>query len=90
MRRNCQRKLLTSCVPCDKVSQILPGTASVDFGVEEARRASDAQSQQLLSSKERRGERWNSAAGRLAGRHCVQKALNLSNPCTKIIAECNC
>lgn len=30
MRRNCQRKLLTSCVPCDKVSQTLTGTVSVD------------------------------------------------------------
>lgn len=30
MRRNCQRKLLTSCVPCDKVSQALTGTMSVD------------------------------------------------------------
>lgn len=30
MRRNCQRKLLTSCVPCDKVSQTLTGTMSVD------------------------------------------------------------
>lgn len=33
MRRNCQRKLLTSCVPCDKVSQTLTGTASVDFAL---------------------------------------------------------
>lgn len=38
MRRNCQRKLLTSCVPCDKVSQILTGAVSVEFRVEEARR----------------------------------------------------
>lgn len=38
MRRNCQRKLLTSCVPCDKVSQILTGAVSVEFRVEEVRR----------------------------------------------------
>lgn len=35
MRRNCQRKLLTSCVPCDKVSQTLTGTMSVDSHREE-------------------------------------------------------
>lgn len=29
MRRNCQRKLLTSCVPCDKVGHTLPGIAPV-------------------------------------------------------------
>lgn len=36
MRRNCQRKLLTSCVPCDKVSQTLTGTMSVDSRGREA------------------------------------------------------
>lgn len=58
MRRNCQRKLLTSCVPCDKVSQILPGTASVDFGVEEARRASERTHKRRAKSttSEQRGE----------------------------------
>lgn len=39
MRRNCQRKLLTSCVPCDKVSQILSGTLSVDSRIEQTKRA---------------------------------------------------
>ncbi len=90
MRRNCQRKLLTSCVPCDKVSQTLTGTMSVD-----SRRGGDEErawgaSQQLQCSYERYRARWKYAEERLRGRYYVQKASNLLNPCTKIIAECNC
>lgn len=48
MRRNCQRKLLTSCVPCDKVSQILTGAVSVELRVERRRGERERVSQQLL------------------------------------------
>ncbi len=89
MRRNCQRKLLTSCVPCDKVSQTLTGTMSVDSHRAEEESAWGV-SQQLQCSYERYRARWKYAEQRLRGRHYVQKASNLSDPCTKIIAECNC
>lgn len=85
MRRNCQRKLLTSCVPCDKVSQILSGTVSVDGGEESARRA-----RKQVCGCEGWRARWRYAEETLKGRLYVQKASNLLNPCTKIISECNC
>lgn len=50
MRRNCQRKLLTSCVPCDKVSQILSGTVCVWM---EARRAHDEQENNFAAARDR-------------------------------------
>lgn len=53
MRRNCQRKLLTSCVPCDKVSQILSGTVSVDSRVEQARRKHDGQESNFAAARDR-------------------------------------
>lgn len=53
MRRNCQRKLLTSCVPCDKVSQDLSGTVSVDSRKEQARRADDEQENNFAPAKDR-------------------------------------
>lgn len=85
MRRNCQRKLLTSCVPCDKVSQALTGTMSVDShgGDEESTWGA---SQQL--ELQRGGDMWNNDTGKIA-RHYAQKASNLSIPCPKIIAECS-
>lgn len=89
MRRNCQRKLLTSCVPCDKVSQTLPGTMSVDSHRGEEESAWGV-SQQLQYSHERYRASWKYEEQRLRGRYYVQKASNLSNPCTKMIAECNC
>lgn len=89
MRRNCQRKLLTSCVPCDKVSQTLTGTMSVDSHRGEEESAWRV-NQQLQYSYERNRASCRYAEQRLRGRYYVQKASNLLNPCTKIIAECNC
>lgn len=85
MRRNCQRKLLTSCVPCDKVSQALTGTMSVDSHRGDVESAWGA-SQQL--GLQRGGDMWSKDTGKIL-RHYAQKAWNLSYPCTKIIAECS-
>lgn len=62
MRGNCQRKLLTSCVPCDKVSQTLTGTVSVDShgGDEESARRSARQ--QFQHSHDTCRARWRCAA----------------------------
>lgn len=86
MRGNCQRKLLTSCVPCDKVSQTLPGTASVDSRRGEAESARGAR-QQLQCSYERCRARWRYAEKNRGG---AEKSRIFQNPCTEIIAECNC
>lgn len=51
MRRNCQRKLLTSCVPCDKVSQTLTGTTSVDFAYRAKEERSKSTTSVQLQSK---------------------------------------
>lgn len=90
MRRNCQRKLLTSCVPCDIVSQILTGTTSVNsHGGGE--KCTQGESQQLQNSYERYIVRWKYREENTDGEVlCAKNASNLWNPCTKIIAECNC
>lgn len=69
MRRNCQRKLLTSCVPCDKVSQTLTGTVSVD-----SRRGREHMTSQS-TTLERYRAGWKYAEEWLTGRYYVQKSL---------------
>lgn len=70
MRRNCQRKLLTSCVPCDKVSQALTGTMSVDSHRGEAKSAQGVSQQLQCGSCKRYRARWKYAVQQVRGRYC--------------------
>lgn len=81
MRRNCQRKLLTSGVPCDEVSQTLTGAVSVDSQRGDEEKVNNFRA--ALREMQSEAEIWG-------GRYYEQKASNLSNPCTRIIAACNC